>query len=65
MFFSFTPLKTYSRTVINYLIDMLTFNNFTTTVSFSDFSAENWDALVKDGISTKHMPWDETEIQML
>jgi len=44
---------------------MLTFNNFTTTVSFSDFSAENWDALVKDGISAEHMPWDETEIQML
>jgi len=44
---------------------MSTFNNFTTTVSFSDFSAENWDALVKDGISTEHMPWDETKIQML
>ena len=44
---------------------MSTFNNFTTTVSFSDFSAENWDALVKDGISAEHMPWDETEIQML
>ena len=44
---------------------MLTFNNFTTTVSFSDFSAENWDALVKDGISAEHMPWDETEIQIL
>jgi len=44
---------------------MLTFNNFTTTVSFSDFSAENWDALVKDGISAEHMPWDKTEIQML
>jgi len=44
---------------------MSTFNNFTTTVSFSDFSAENWNALVKDGISTKHMPWNETKIQML
>jgi len=44
---------------------MSTFNNFTTTVSFSDFSAENWDALVKDGISTEYMPWDETKIQML
>ena len=43
----------------------MTFNNFTTTVSFSDFSAENWDVLVKDGISAKHMPWNETEIQML
>jgi len=44
---------------------MLTFNNFTTTVSFSDFSNENWDILVKDGISAEYMPWDETEIQML
>ena len=44
---------------------MLTFNNFTTTVSFSDFSAENWDVLVKDSISAEHMSWDETEIQML
>jgi len=44
---------------------MSTFNNFTTTVSFSDFSAENWDVLVKDGISAEYMPWDETEIQML
>jgi len=44
---------------------MLTFNNFTTTVPFSDFSAENWDMLVKDSISTEYMPWDETEIQIL
>jgi len=44
---------------------MLIFNNFTTTVSFSDFSAENWNALVKDGISAEHMSWDETEIQIL
>ena len=44
---------------------MLTFNNFTTTVSFSDFSTENWDVLVKDSISTEHIPQDKTEIQML
>ena len=44
---------------------MSTFNNFTTTVFFSDFSAENWDVLVKDGISAEYMPQDETEIQML
>jgi len=44
---------------------MSTFNNFTTTVSFSDFSAKNWDVLVKDGISAEHMPWDKTEIQIL
>ena len=34
---------------------MSTFNNFTTTVFFSDFSAENWDMVVKDGISAEHM----------
>ena len=44
---------------------MLTFNNFTTTVSFSDFSAEDWDVLVKDSISTEYMSWNETKIQML
>ena len=44
---------------------MSTFNNFTTTVFFNDFSTENQDMFVKDGISTKHMLWDETEIQML
>jgi len=44
---------------------MSTFNNFTTTVSFSNFSAGNQDALVKDGISAEHMPWDETKIQIL
>ena len=44
---------------------MSTFNNFTTTVSFSNFSAKNWNALVKDGTSTKYIPWDKTEIQML
>ena len=44
---------------------MSTFNNFITTVSFSDFSAENWDVLVKDGINTEYMPWNKTEIQIL
>jgi len=44
---------------------MSTFNNFTITISFSDFSAKNWNTLVKDGINTKYMPWDETEIQIL
>ena len=44
---------------------MLTFNSFTTTISFSDFSAENWDVLVKDSISAEYISWNETEIQML
>ena len=44
---------------------MSTFNNFATTVFFSDFSAKNWDMLVKDGISAEHMFQNETEIQML
>jgi len=44
---------------------MLTFTNFTTTVSFADFSAENWNTLVRDSISPKYMSWNETEIQIL
>ena len=44
---------------------MSTFTNFTTTVSFADFSAENWNILVRNSISTEHMSWNETEIQML
>jgi len=43
----------------------LTFTNFTTTVSFADFSAENWNTFVRDSISPEHMSWDETEIWML
>jgi len=56
-------LKTYLRTVINYLkIDMLTFTNFTITVPFADFSAENWEALVRDSTNPS---WDEVEMLML
>ena len=44
---------------------MSTFNNFTTTVFFSNFSTENQNALVKDGISAEYMLWNKTEIQML
>jgi len=58
-------LKTYSRTVINYLNRYVDFQQLYYYCFLSDFSAENWDVLVKDGISIEHMPWDETEIQML
>ena len=34
---------------------MLTFTNFTTTVSFANFSAENWNTLVRNSISSEHM----------
>jgi len=44
---------------------MLTFTNFTTTVFFADFSAENWNTLVRDSISPEYMSWNETEIQIL
>jgi len=33
---------------------MLTFTNFTVTVPFADFSAENWKALIKDSINPKN-----------
>jgi len=59
-------LKTYLRTVINYLkIDMLTFTNFTITVLFTDFSTENWEALVRDSTNPENTSWDEVEMLML
>ena len=44
---------------------MLTFTNFTITVPFANFSAENWEALVRDSINPKNSSWDEVEMLML
>ena len=44
---------------------MLTFTNFTVTVPFTDFSAENWEALVRDSINPKNTSWDEVKMLML
>ena len=44
---------------------MSTFTNFTTTVSFADFSAKNQDILVRDSISPKHMSQNKIEIEIL
>jgi len=41
---------------------MLTFTNFTVTVPFADFSAENWEALVRDSTNPKNTSWDEVEM---
>jgi len=44
---------------------MSTFTNFTITVPFADFSAENWEALVRDSTNSKNTSWDEVEMLML
>jgi len=44
---------------------MSTFTNFTVTVPFADFSAENWEALVKDSTNPENTSWDEVEMLML
>ena len=33
---------------------MLTFTNFTITISFADFSAKNWEALVRDSTNPEN-----------
>ena len=44
---------------------MLTFTNFTITVPFTDFSAENWEVLVRDSTIPENTSWDEVEMLML
>ena len=44
---------------------MLTFTNFTITVPFTDFSAENWEVLVRNSINPENISWDEVEMLML
>jgi len=44
---------------------MLTYNNFTTLIPLTDFTAENWEALVRDGVNPKQSQFDKAEIRML
>ena len=44
---------------------MSTFTNFTITVPFANFSAENWEALVKNSTNPENTSWDEVEMLML
>ena len=44
---------------------MSNFTNFTVTVLFTDFSAENWEALVRNSTNSENIFWDEIEILML
>jgi len=44
---------------------MSNFTNFTITVLFADFSAENWKALVKNSTNPESTSWDEVEMLML
>jgi len=44
---------------------MSTFTNFTVTVPFTDFSTENWEALVRDSTNPENTSWDEVEMLIL
>jgi len=44
---------------------MSTYNNFTASFPLADFTAENWEAFVRDGVNSKQNNFDEAEIRML
>jgi len=44
---------------------MSTYNNFTASIPLADFSAENWEALVRDGVNPEQNNFDKPEIRML
>ena len=44
---------------------MLNFTNFTTTVPFVDFSAENWEILVRDSTNPENTSQNDMKILML
>jgi len=44
---------------------MSTFTNFTITVPFTDFSTENWKALVRDSTNPENTFWNKVEMLML
>jgi len=44
---------------------MSTYNNFTTSIPLTDFTAKNWEALVRDGVNLEQSQFDKTEIKML
>jgi len=43
----------------------LTFTNFTVTVPFADFSAKNWEALIRDSINPENTSWNKVVMLML
>ena len=44
---------------------MSTYNNFTASIPLANFTAENWEALVRDGVNSEQSSFDEAEIRML
>jgi len=44
---------------------MSTFTNFTITVPFTDFSTENWEALIRDSTNPESTSWDKVEMLIL
>jgi len=43
----------------------LTYSNFNAAIPFANYSAENWEALVRDGISTNSTSFNKVEMRML
>ena len=44
---------------------MSIYNNFTASFPLADFTAENWEAFVRDGVNPEQNNFDEAEIRML
>jgi len=44
---------------------MSTYNNFTAAIPLADYSVENWEALVRDGVSAEVTNFNEVEMRML
>ena len=44
---------------------MSTYNNFTASFPLADFTAENWEAFVRDGVNPEQNNFDEAEIRIL
>jgi len=44
---------------------MLTYNNFTASIPLADFTTENWEALIRDRVTSQQSNFDEAEIRML
>ena len=44
---------------------MLIYNNFTTSIPFANFTAENWKVCVRDRVNPKHNSFDKFKIRIL
>ena len=44
---------------------MSTYNNFTASIPLADFTAENWEALVRNGVNPDQSQFNEAKIRIL